>query len=61
MVPDTNDPECCLVPDCDNKNTTNIHGVQGTVTGTGTIPPPTQTPQGNEVSGIVNQVFFDFY
>ncbi|XP_076113274.1 uncharacterized protein LOC143080959 isoform X2 [Mytilus galloprovincialis] len=44
MVPDSRDPQCCQAPDCNNKNTTNIQGVQGTITGTGTLPPPTVVP-----------------
>ena len=44
MVPDSNDPQCCQAPYCHNQNTTVIHGVQGTITGVGTIPPPTVVP-----------------
>ncbi|OPL21209.1 hypothetical protein AM593_01127, partial [Mytilus galloprovincialis] len=44
MVPDSRDPQCCQAPDCNNKNTTNIPGVQGTITGTGTRPSPTVVP-----------------
>jgi hypothetical protein len=38
MVPDSNDPQCCQAPYCHNQNTTVIHGVQGTITGVGTLP-----------------------
>ena len=44
MVPDSNDPLCCQAPYCHNQNTTVIHGVQGTITGVGTLPPPTVIP-----------------
>ncbi|KAJ8302722.1 LOW QUALITY PROTEIN: hypothetical protein KUTeg_019118 [Tegillarca granosa] len=42
MVPDTNDPLCCLAPKCDQKNTTNPSGVVGGFTGYGL--PPTLAP-----------------